>query len=161
MAQAKCKKSIREGNSGVDFKFNNGEIRTIELSELSEAMILNLVIHGICQKVGDSYAGQETVDGCIEKAEELIKRLIADDWKTVRAAGGTRRNSMLLEALMRATGKDEDECREVLEEMDDDQKASLQSHDAIKVHTATIRAERMAEKAEKLAKEKGDVTLEL
>lgn len=161
MATAKCKKSIREDGTGVDFVFSNGETRSVVIADLPAAIVTNLVLHGVSQKVGDSYAGQETVDNCIEKADELIKRLNEGDWKTVRAAGGSKRSSMVLEAFARASGRTTDECREIFDEMDDDQQEALKSHEAITPHIAAIRAERALEKAKKLAEKNQGATLDL
>jgi len=149
----KCKKSIREDNSGVDFNFSDGSVIAIELSSLSEEMVVNLVLHGISQKVGDSYAGCETVEEAYTKANDLTTRLLEGDWKSVRASGGGKaKKTMLLEAFcMAQPDRTEEECIEVLEGMDDDDKSALSQHDVIKANMASIRAQRAADKAKKLA----------
>jgi hypothetical protein len=162
MANPKCSKDIREDLSGIDFTFAHGEVITVNLADLPENIVTNLVLHGISQKVGDSYAGCKTPEEAHEKAATLVERLNAGDWKTVRASGGgAKRSSMLLEAMVAATGKDEDECRAVLDGMDEDQQKALKDHPAIKAQMASIRAKRQAEKAAKLAEEAGDATLAL
>ena len=155
MATAKCKKQVREDLSGVDFAFTDGQVLAVNVDDLSDEMKLNLILHGISQKVGDSYAGAEDCEAAHKKAEDLIKRLLANDWKTVRAAGGSK-TTMLCEALEMATGRAHDECVALLSEMDDDQKAALQQNDQVAAQMAVIRARRAAEKAEKLAAKAAD-----
>ena len=40
----------------LSFKFGNDTVLTVDLSELSEDMQQNLMVHGALQKIGDSYA---------------------------------------------------------------------------------------------------------
>lgn len=162
MATSKITKVVREDNSGVDFNSADGRSVSVETAELSEDMITNLVVHGILQKVGDSYAGAKTVEEAFEKCSALVERLLAGDWKTVRASGGKRRQTILLRALVRASGEDEDSCATVLDGMDDDDKKGLKDNPAIAAAIAAIQAEDAAAKAASLqekAAEAGDFSL--
>lgn len=155
----KCSKDIREDLSGIDFTFAHGAVITIDLADLPESIVTQFVLHGISQKVGDSYAGCKTPEEAHEKAAALVERVKAGDWKTVRASGGSKRSSMLLEAMVLATGQSEDECRTVLDGMDEDQQKALKDHPAIKAQMAVIRAKRAAEKAAEATAEAGDTPL--
>jgi hypothetical protein len=163
MAKAKCTKQIREDLSGVDFTFADGTVLAVEVASLSKNILMNLVAHGISQKVGDSYAGDMPVEGAIEKATEVIKRLVEGDWKAVRISSGSAKNSLLAEAFAAASGRTVEECQAVLADMEEPQKKALRKHPQVALQIADIQAKRAAEKAAKLAETNkgGDLAADL
>ena len=140
------KASKKVTDSGVEITFESGEVVAVQLSDLSEGIITKLALHGLSQKVGDSYAGAELAEAH-ELAGNVIERLVAGEWTQAREGGGTSRVSMLVEALAAATGKDNDEALEVVKGMSEDQKKELKKHPAIAKELATIAAERAVAKA--------------
>lgn len=158
----KCTKKVREDLSGVDFDFVDGTSLGIALSDLPEEIVKNLALHGLSQKVGDSYAGTETVEDAISQANGVAARLKAGDWKAAREGGGGRpKITLIVEALHRATGKELEECRELVASMEDDAVKELKKHPQVHAHITAINAERAAERAAKAAEDAGDSTLEL
>ena len=106
-------------------------------------------MHGLSQKLGDSYAGCEA-DEAFEKANGVATDLLAGNWSTRVAASGPR-TTQLAEALAAATGKSVEEAATVLEQMDDDQKKDLRKHPQIKVELAKIKAANAEKAAAKAA----------
>lgn len=148
MASKKATKKITE--TGISIEFETGQTLDIELSSLSDEMQKKLALHGLSQKVGDSYAGAEA-DESFELAAAVHERLKNNDWTVTRAGGGAARVSMLVEALAAATGKDPEETLAVVSAMDDDAKKQLKKHPAIAAELARLSAERAVEKAKAAA----------
>lgn len=154
-----CDKSFIYANgdesapTGVQFKFVNGQVLSINLPDLDQEMIANLACHGAGQKVGDAYAGcKGNVDDAIESASAVIERLLSGDWAAEREAAGPSPN-MVAEAVIAAktaagiafdveatrtkyVGKDTAEAR----------KRALENVD-VKAHYERLRAEAAAKRA--------------
>jgi hypothetical protein len=142
------KASKKVTDSGVEITFESGEVVAVQLDQLSDGIITKLALHGLSQKVGDSYAGAELAEAH-ELAGSVVKRLIEGEWTQASTGGGVSRVSMLVEALAAATGKTNDEALEVVKGMSEDQKKELKKHPAIAKELATIAAERAVAKAKR------------
>lgn len=127
------------GDTYVRFEFANGEFTQCDVSKLSSDIIHRLALHGLSQKVGDSYASAESVTDAQRNAEEVWRNLSNGIWATKATRGGK-----IVEALSRATGKPIDECLEAYAAMDDDARKALRVHPSIKAALASIEAERAA-----------------
>lgn len=123
---------------GVRFQFADGRILDCDLRDLTEDMIFQLAKHGAAQKIGDSYAGAESIEQAYCNANEVYGNLMNGLW-TTRATGGK-----LVEALARATGKSIDECFTKLNDMSDEEIKELKKHPAIKKALADMEVERLA-----------------
>lgn len=162
MAVAKAKKVPREDSNGIDFNFTHGEVLECTIENLSPEIQRHLMIHGLSQKVGDSYAGVDTPEECFEVASDMYRRLTEGDWKQVRAASSTPRTSQLLEAIVRVTGRSTEEVQIMLDSKSDDEKKAIRKNAQVGAAIAQIQAERAAEKAAKAAedaKEAGEFAL--
>lgn len=133
-------------DTGVEILFESGEVVAVELSALAPEIVTKLALHGLSQKIGDSYAGAE-LNEAHELAGSVVERLTAGEWTQAREGGGVSRVSMLVEALAAATGKTSDEALEVVKGMSEDQRKELKKHPAIAKEMATIAAERAVAKA--------------
>lgn len=136
MIDRKAKKVINQQDRTVTFEFANGDTLVIGLSALGENMVTRLALHGVAQKVGDSYANAISVDEAIANATEAVDKLRRGDW-TTKASGG-----ILAIALARVAGRSIAEAQAVLEKMDKKAKAALGKSDAILTAIAEIRKER-------------------
>ena len=145
-----CEKSA-EGTV-ASFKFGNGAVVSIDLSELSEEMQQELMLHGALQKVGDSYAsaGGDFAFG-IAAAEKIIENLRNNAWGSTRAGSGESKKSSgeLATALASLQGKDVATVVAALEAATDEQRKALRAHPAIKAKIAELRAAKAKEAAEK------------
>lgn len=146
-----CKKTAHA--EGVTFAFANGEIEDVLIGRFSEEIIGRLAIHGLSQKLGDSYAGVETVEEAVVNVKTLITQLSDGAWAVKVSTGGR-----LAEALARASGKALAECIEILAGKTKEEKATLRKHPAVAAALAQLELE-AAEK--KLALRDGEDIPEL
>jgi hypothetical protein len=130
------------GDDLVAFKFTDGEKLICKLSGLPDEIITRLALHGIAQKVGDSYSGVSSIQEARANAAEVWENLKRGIWAT-KAVGGK-----LAEAFARATGQPLDDCLEKLSGMTEEEKKDLRKHPQIKAAMAAINAERAAKLAE-------------
>lgn len=134
-------KTIDEAKLTVTFKFSNGETIPVDVREFPDPIADRLLLHGVAQKIGDSYASAPDVASAINAAKETISNLLSGNWTAGRTSSGV---NLLVEALARATGRDLVECIETLAGMDEDAQKALRKHPAIKAAMDAIRAERSA-----------------
>jgi hypothetical protein len=145
-----AKKNIHEDSSGVTIDFSDGEALTVNLSELPEEMITHLALHGLSQKLGDSYSGESDITVARTKAAGVAERLNKGDWKAVREGGGSKITD-LAHALATVTGKTVEESVTVISNMEAADKKGLRNHPKIAAELAKITAARAQAKAEKAA----------
>lgn len=146
-----AKKTVAEDLTGVSIEFTNGEVIGVTLDALSPEIVRNLALHGLSQKLGDSYSGESDVAVAKTKAEAVAQRLAEGNWKAVREAGSGGRITDLAQALAQVTGKTVEEAVAAIEAMDKAQKSGLRKHPRIKAATAAIAAARAAKAAEDAA----------
>jgi hypothetical protein len=150
-------KTVLEDMTGVTIGFKEGEPLTVLLKELGKDIVKHLALHGLSQKLGDSYSGEKDIKVARTKAQNVAERLLAGDWRAVREGGGGGRITDLAQALARITGQEIEAATKVIENMDKDGKSELRAHPQIKVAMAEIAAER-AKAALAEAKKSGDET---
>lgn len=68
----------------VSFSFASGGVRVYDANELPEAIKDRLMMHGLSQKLGDSYAGKDDHEDCTEAVWE---QLMAGNWGAERGSG--------------------------------------------------------------------------
>lgn len=124
-------------DNGVEFAFVNGETISATVDMLPDEIVKRLAVHGLSQKVGDSYASAETIEEAISSANAVINNLTNNVWATKSIRGGK-----IVEALVAFSKKPYDECLSVYTKMDDKAKKALRSHPSIKVELAKIEAKR-------------------
>ena len=95
-------KHAQPGIVNLDFKFNSGEVITVDLNEIPDNIKSILAWHGLSQKLGDAYAGAEKSTSTPEDLlRGVLEQLVAGDW--VRKGEGTGpRVSLITEAVVRA-----------------------------------------------------------
>ena len=142
MAQI-AKKVVNIEYGIVGFDFVDGTHRDVKLSDLSEQIRHQLVLHGLSQKLGDSYSGAESVSEAVERFNSTADMLLAGDWTSGRSANG----GIFVDALAKAGGVERNEALEKWNAMSDDEKAAIKKHPAIKAAKAAIELERAAAKA--------------
>ena len=143
----------------------DGDVITIRFEETQEELQVNindipadiisrLAMHGLSQKLGDSYAGAEVAESCA-RATGVASDLKEGNW-SVRVASGSPRTTQLAEALAAATGKTLEEAAAKLETLEDESKKGLRAHPQIKVELANIKARKAQEAAAKAQENAGD-----
>ena len=137
----RVKKTIIEG-VGVRFDARNGETFTAEISELSTDTIDRCALHGLSQKLGDEYAGDEydTAEKCLSAARALWERLTDGAWHAEREGGG--RESILSLALQKVFGKSADEVSAILKVCNRKEKDALKLVPSVAKAITAIETER-------------------
>ena len=153
MAEKKVSKSVSD--TAVTFSFATGEEVAVSPKDFSNEIQAQLMLHGLSQKLGDSYSGEDA-DKCHSIFTGVLANLAEGNWSARAGGGGAPRISQLAEALARETGEDVAKCVETLAAMDDDKKKAVRSHPAIQVQLSQIKLEKAAADAEKLRAELGD-----
>lgn len=121
--------------------FANKEKLTIDPSQLSDAIREQLVLHGLTQKVRDSFAGAKgDVNYAQAQAEGVAEALMAGEWN--RRGGGAFGGNLLAEAVARIKGIEISEARERLADLTDDQRDALKKSPSVKRMILTIKADR-------------------
>lgn len=156
MARNAFAKKVVDAES-VTFNFSNGQTLVADLNPLSEDIRLRLALHGLAQKIGDSYAfgaGEvHTAEEAYSAASAQYSALCAGDWGRVRGAGSDE-STLFEEAYLRVNisgipgvcpARPEftlADARAKLAEKTDEQKKSLKKLPAIVAAMGEIRVER-------------------
>ncbi|SRR5258708_2325845 len=147
-----AKKTVDSENSTVTFKFANGQSLVAKASEIKGDVLTRVILNGIAQKVGDSYAGADSAGEAYHSAHSTWSRLVSGEWN--EKGEGAPQTSMLAEAyvviaakakkLNKSTGKPftVDEVRPLLAEYTEAQRKSLRERPDIAAEMARIAAER-------------------
>lgn len=152
----KATKSISEDGNVLSFVFAEEGVDDLvaTITELSEDIISRLAMHGLSAKMGDSYAGADTVSDARESAAKVLEELSAGNWTTRVAGAGGPRVTQLAEALVRVAGARGKELTleqavEALGGMPDEQKKGLRKSPEIKQALAEIKIEKLNVEAKK------------
>jgi hypothetical protein len=131
-------------DNGVSFTFadKSSTIRTCELKELGKDMITALAIHGLSQKLGDSYSSNEGIADAIATVDQVWAQLKAGNFNA-RVSG----SSLFYEALARIKGLSVDEVRAKVEILDEEAQDKMKSNAKVKAMMVVIRGERASSKA--------------
>ena len=131
--------------ASVGFSFANDETREFALDGLSQDIINRLAVHGLSQKIGDSYASSLTVAAAVEKADATYAMLKAGDW-ALKREGGT--GGVWIEAIARVQGIELSQAATVFDKLDEAQKKGVKGNPRVKAAKLAIDAERAAKRAE-------------
>lgn len=104
--------TLAEGAVSVRMDFRNGETRTFAAPA---GLIAQSIGHGLEQKLGDETAGETEVEDMIIAVDDLIGRLSKGEWRVARETGGFAGASLVVRAIMEASGKSQDEVKAFLQ----------------------------------------------
>ena len=139
------KKSVDIETEKLVIKFNDGQTEEFFLTEIPDSLRNTLCLHGLSQKLGDSYAGKP--DDAYEAVMTVWENLCAGNW-TVRGEGGTR-ISYLVKALCRLDeALDVDEVKAKVAELSKDEKKAIERNPRIQSVIAEIKLEEAQRKAD-------------
>jgi hypothetical protein len=128
----------------VRFDFVNGETRTYTLTE---KLFAHFAAHGAEQKFGDEIAGLKDVEDCVNAIDELMIRLDSGKWNVARESGNSMAgSSILVKALVEASGKSVGEIKTFLAGKTQAEKAALRVHRGIAPIVQRLEAEKAAKK---------------
>lgn len=148
----------KEGYSTLRFQFNGGGKHDIKLDDIHPSLHGILAMHGLSQKLGDTYAGDESVADAEESFTTMLERLKAGDWVSDRTGLGPS-PVLILEAIAAAKAEaglphDAEAAKEKYKTKEA-REAAL-AVPAVKKHYERLRAERAAAKAAEAAKAAGE-----
>lgn len=129
-----------DGSIALRLDFSNGQTRTFNMPE---SLRNRFAAHGIEQKLGDAIAGETDVDDAVVSMDDLITRLTNGEWAAARASGGFTGTSVLIRALVEASGKTPEAIKSWLENKTQAEKLALR------------RTEKLAPIVQRLEAEKG------
>ena len=120
---------IIEGDRvSVRFDFRNGATRSIVLTDLTPALQRQGLGHGGSQKIGDSAAGEESVEDMVLSVEKSIQMLQNGSWGVERGAGDSfKGGSIVVQALVEVTGKSVDAIKAFIDKKIEALKCSRQA----------------------------------
>lgn len=108
----------------VRFDFVDGNTRSIAV-DLTDSLAPKFLAHGIAQKVGDETAGDKEVSDMVLHVDAILERLVKGEWGIERGASdGFSGASIVIKALVEATGKDVAFIKAFLEKKLEDGKAA-------------------------------------
>lgn len=102
------------------FDFLNGETRSFTVPT---SLLLKFAGHGALQKIGDETAGEEDVDDMLVAVDSIIGNLSQGLWTTRVAGDGFSGASVVIKALVEASGKTVQEIKDYLQGKLDQAKA--------------------------------------
>jgi hypothetical protein len=145
----------------VEFTFAGQGPVLIALADFSEDVQLHFALHGISQKLGDSYSSAKGVVGdAMRFFEQTLAQLKAGDWRAARGEGESKpRTTELAAALARIKNQDIDTVAKQLAALTEEQRKAFRSNDRVKAVIAVIRAEKAQAKLDKM--EEGEDELDL
>lgn len=138
-----AKKEI--GETSITFTWADESTTTVNLSDIPEAIQARAILHGLSQKLGDSYSGAKEVEAAQAAFNDTLEALKAGDWN--RKGGGFASGGIWVEAAAKATGEEFGAVLEKWNAMDDETKASIKKHPDVKLAKAQIEVERAQAKA--------------
>ena len=139
---AKIAKKVVSADS-VTFEFANGKQVVATLEGLTPEIVNRLALHGLSQKVGDSYSSNEGPDDAVLKAQSAYDNLKQGDWN----AKGSGIGSLLVRAVAKITGKEVEEVAALLDKMEDEKKKALQKRADVKLAMAELKMADLQSKA--------------
>jgi hypothetical protein len=129
--------------------FADGAKAEVALESLPSNIVTLLALHGLSQKLGDSYASVKgDVLAAKNKFEAVLKQLMAGEWKQAREGGeGGSKVTELAEAIARFKSAPIEKANAVVAKATDEQVKAWRANAKIKAIIAEIRAEKAAARA--------------
>jgi len=128
--QKLVKTSNIEGDSvSIRLDFVNGETRNFTIPG---DMIARFAAHGAEQKLGDAIAGETEIADAVLSVDDLLGRLNAGEWTITRSAGAFAGTSILIQALVEASGKDVAAIKDFLANKTQAEKLALRRSEKLK-----------------------------
>lgn len=142
-------KKVIEGTK-LTFNWADETSTSFVLSAYPASMVEALAMHGLKQKLGDTYSGALNngwdIARCKLEVEEVHVSMVSGDFN--RKGGGASTGGILIEAIAAVTGATIEDVLTKWNAMDDDTKASIKKREDVKVEQRKIELARAVAKAE-------------
>ena len=164
--QTIAKKSLDVATMTVVIVFADGHTIEVVAPSLSDEIQANLLLHGLSQKLGDSYAGAADLAEAVEKCETIAERLAGGEWVKPREGAGPRPSLVVnaVVAALEAAGQEVDDARrETIKARVAGKEGRERALDnpVIRAEYERMRAESAAARAAAAAAKAGDTTADL
>lgn len=135
----KTSEIAEDGTVAVRLDFVNGETRNFVVPE---NMVSRFAAHGAEQKLGDAIAGETDINDAVLAVDDLLGRLNNGEWNIQRSAGAFAGTSILIRALVEASGKTVEEIKGFLADKNQAQKLALRRSDKLRPIIDRLEAEK-------------------
>ena len=140
--QKLVKTSTIDGNSvSVRLDFVNGETRNFSIPT---EMLARFAAHGAEQKLGDAIAGETEIADAVLSVDDLLTRLNNGEWTATRSAGAFAGTSILIQALVEASGKDVAAIKDFLANKTQAEKLALRRSEKLKPIIERLEADKQS-----------------
>ena len=128
--------------AGVRFNVSNGETVDVDVTTFPEDIQTKLAIHGLSQKLGDSYASASdkgmSIQDCVDGVNEIVRSMAAGNWSATGSSGV----SIMAEAIAVLLDKDIRQCADLIQGMTADERGAMSKRPDVKAEVARIKAAR-------------------
>lgn len=132
-------KKVQRVKTETGVTFIVGETKlAIDVSDVPQALVQKLLVHGLNAKCGDAAASAETDAERIQRISTAIANLKAGVW----SAGGGGNSSIIVEAISRVMQLTIEEAQEKFDALDDEAEKLVRKHPKVKEAVAKIQQER-------------------
>lgn len=118
-----------DGSVSVQLDFVNGETRTFSIPA---TLMARFAAHGAEQKLGDAIAGETDLSDAVLSIDDLLGRLNNGEWNIKREAGAFAGTSVLIRALVEASGKEVEAIKAFLSTKSQAEKIALRRSDKLR-----------------------------
>lgn len=128
-----------DGSVSVRLDFVNGAVRNFTIPA---ELMARFAAHGAEQKLGDAIAGETEIADAVLSVDDLISRLSAGEWNIRREAGAFAGTSILIRALVEASGKEVEDVKAFLANKSQAEKIALRRSDKLRPIIERLEAEK-------------------
>lgn len=121
----------------VKWMWEDGTQSEFSLDDLTPELIEQAALHGLAQKLGDSYAGKKTIREAKNAWQEVANTLRDGHWNRKGGVSG-----IWIEALAKAAGVDIAKAHAKWAEMDDEARAAVRKHPDVRKAKLELELER-------------------
>lgn len=145
MAIKVASKTKLDNGISIEFADKGKTVGAFNLKELSADMVKQLAIHGLSQKLGDSYA---SLGGDIPAAINAVQGVWENLKKGLFVSRSASGGGLFVEAISRIKKVSIEQAGEMIAKLDEDNIETLKANPQVKAMMTVIRGERAATRAQ-------------
>lgn len=135
----KATKVVDTEKRTVKFTFTDGTSFVAELDKMDEGMVSRLALHGLAQKLGDTYAGD--VESPEHEVRGMFEELASGEWSTRKP--GEARTALVVEAMSRLLKISIADAQARWDDADDEAKKDTRNDPRVKREVLSIQQARL------------------